>query len=431
MQKLQGIAVSPGIAIGEALVMDNEGFRIPRRFVARDAVDDELERLEKAIAAAAAEISGHRDAIAQELGEKYAAIFDAHLQMLQDARLRSELEDMIRAPPLLARVCRQPHPAALCPGLPAAGKRAPGRAGRRHLRHREAAACGTCWAAAAKASPISPRRCSCWPTTSRPAKRPISTATSSAASSPRSAGRAAIRRSSPRPWKSPPSSAPALPGRRLRRRAGDHRRRPGPGDPPARRRNAGPLSPRGRREPLGGRPAGGPPRSAGRRPPTACTSTCYGNIEFPYEVDHCVDRGADGIGLYRTEFLYLGSEIEPTEEVHYQAYSQVVAGDGRQAGHHPHLRPRRRQDAPLAPARGRTQPLPGPAQHPPGAAAPDDVPHAAAGDSAGQRAGQPAGHVPLDLHAAGTPPGQDGAGRRDGRPRRARHRRSIATCPWA
>ena len=44
MQKLQGIAVSPGVAIGEALVMDNEGFRIPRRFVARDAVVDELER---------------------------------------------------------------------------------------------------------------------------------------------------------------------------------------------------------------------------------------------------------------------------------------------------------------------------------------------------------------------------------------------------
>ena len=55
----------------------------------------------------------------------------------------------------------------------------------------------------------------------------------------------------------------------------------------------------------------------------------FGNIEFPYEVQHCVDRGADGIGLYRTEFLYLGSETEPTEEVHFQAYSQVVAGHGR------------------------------------------------------------------------------------------------------
>ncbi len=96
MQKLQGIAVSPGVAIGEALVMDNEGFRIPRRFVARDAVVNEIERLDKAIAAAAAEIGHHREMVAAELGEKYGAIFEAHLQMLQDASLRSQLEEMIR-----------------------------------------------------------------------------------------------------------------------------------------------------------------------------------------------------------------------------------------------------------------------------------------------------------------------------------------------
>jgi phosphotransferase system enzyme I (PtsI) len=54
----------------------------------------------------------------------------------------------------------------------------------------------------------------------------------------------------------------------------------------------------------------------------------FGNIEFPYEVDHCVDRGADGIGLYRTEFLYLGALIEPDEEVHFQAYSQVIRAMG-------------------------------------------------------------------------------------------------------
>ena len=84
MHKLQGIAVSPGVAIGEALVMDNEGFRIPRRFVTRDAVDDELDRLNKAMAAAGKEIAHHRDTVPEELGEKYGAIFEAHLQMLQD-----------------------------------------------------------------------------------------------------------------------------------------------------------------------------------------------------------------------------------------------------------------------------------------------------------------------------------------------------------
>jgi phosphotransferase system enzyme I (PtsI) len=50
----------------------------------------------------------------------------------------------------------------------------------------------------------------------------------------------------------------------------------------------------------------------------------YGNIEFPYEVEHCQDRGSDGVGLYRTEFLYLTTDREPTEEDHYNAYAQVV-----------------------------------------------------------------------------------------------------------
>lgn len=48
------------------------------------------------------------------------------------------------------------------------------------------------------------------------------------------------------------------------------------------------------------------------------------NIEFPHEAQMCLDKGAAGIGLYRTEFLYLRSEVEPTEEEHYQAYSAVV-----------------------------------------------------------------------------------------------------------
>ena len=49
------------------------------------------------------------------------------------------------------------------------------------------------------------------------------------------------------------------------------------------------------------------------------------NIEFPHEVASCIQRGAEGIGLYRTEFLYLGASEEPTEEDHFQAYSQVVS----------------------------------------------------------------------------------------------------------
>ena len=96
MLKLQGIAVSSGVTIGEALVLDSEGFRIPRRFVARSAVDTELQRLSNAIAESTAEIKKNRDAVRGELGEQYAAIFDAHLAMLHDQRLQEELTNAVR-----------------------------------------------------------------------------------------------------------------------------------------------------------------------------------------------------------------------------------------------------------------------------------------------------------------------------------------------
>lgn len=49
-----------------------------------------------------------------------------------------------------------------------------------------------------------------------------------------------------------------------------------------------------------------------------------GNIEFPEEASSCVARGAEGIGLYRTEFLYAGRSCDPTEEEHYRAYTRVL-----------------------------------------------------------------------------------------------------------
>lgn len=59
--------------------------------------------------------------------------------------------------------------------------------------------------------------------------------------------------------------------------------------------------------------------------------TLLGNIEFPHEARHCQERGAEGVGLYRTEFLYLGKTEDPTEEEHFEAYMQVIRelGPGR------------------------------------------------------------------------------------------------------
>ncbi len=49
-----------------------------------------------------------------------------------------------------------------------------------------------------------------------------------------------------------------------------------------------------------------------------------GNIEFPQEIPIIFKCGGEGVGLYRTEFLYLTRETEPTEEEHFAAYSECV-----------------------------------------------------------------------------------------------------------
>jgi phosphotransferase system enzyme I (PtsI) len=48
-----------------------------------------------------------------------------------------------------------------------------------------------------------------------------------------------------------------------------------------------------------------------------------GNIEFVEELESVLAHGAEGIGLYRTEFLFLDRQTPPTEEEHYRAYKQV------------------------------------------------------------------------------------------------------------
>lgn len=48
------------------------------------------------------------------------------------------------------------------------------------------------------------------------------------------------------------------------------------------------------------------------------------NIELPHEADEVMNLGADGIGLFRSEFLFMGRETLPDEEEQYEAYSYVL-----------------------------------------------------------------------------------------------------------
>jgi len=49
-----------------------------------------------------------------------------------------------------------------------------------------------------------------------------------------------------------------------------------------------------------------------------------GNIEFVEEMPSAITHGVEYIGLYRTEFIYINREELPTEEDHFNNYSQIV-----------------------------------------------------------------------------------------------------------
>lgn len=52
------------------------------------------------------------------------------------------------------------------------------------------------------------------------------------------------------------------------------------------------------------------------------------NIELPEEVESALAHGADGIGLYRSEFLFLEHGVEVSEDLQFGAYRSVLSGMG-------------------------------------------------------------------------------------------------------
>src|SRR5579871_1876012 len=97
MEIKRGIAVSPGVAIGPALVLDSEWFRIPQSVVPANQIAGECQRLRQALVQAAAETRANQDAVSAKLGPQYGAIFGAHALMLSDPTLLQEIEGLIRS----------------------------------------------------------------------------------------------------------------------------------------------------------------------------------------------------------------------------------------------------------------------------------------------------------------------------------------------
>lgn len=81
MLELQGIPVSPGIAIGPALVLDLDGYRIPKKIIAAETVEEEFSRLRKAVHSVAQQLEAQRRATSEVAGETTADIFSAQLKL--------------------------------------------------------------------------------------------------------------------------------------------------------------------------------------------------------------------------------------------------------------------------------------------------------------------------------------------------------------
>jgi phosphotransferase system enzyme I (PtsI) len=92
--RISGIAASPGIAIAKAHVMKVVEWHVERKTISN--IEEEIARFEQAMRDAETALLKQRDKTAAELGELKAEIFEAHLSILKDPELISNVKDQIR-----------------------------------------------------------------------------------------------------------------------------------------------------------------------------------------------------------------------------------------------------------------------------------------------------------------------------------------------
>jgi phosphotransferase system enzyme I (PtsI) len=93
---LRGVGVSPGIAIGPALVVASSLPDVPHRVIPRSQVGKEVRRLRAAVRDVQRHVSEIKERAAQRAGPDEARIFDAQILMLEDEDFVGAIEDLIR-----------------------------------------------------------------------------------------------------------------------------------------------------------------------------------------------------------------------------------------------------------------------------------------------------------------------------------------------
>ncbi len=89
--RFQGIGVSPGIARGKILVVRDDGDEVARHRIQSGDIPNEIARFETALIQTRAQILEMQERIAESIGAKDAGIFDAHLLVVEDRTLIDEV----------------------------------------------------------------------------------------------------------------------------------------------------------------------------------------------------------------------------------------------------------------------------------------------------------------------------------------------------
>ena len=93
---LNGIPASPGIVIGKAFLLDSEELTVPKRKIKAAQISDEIARFEEALTQTRADILKIQEKISREMDSRHAEIFSAHLLVLEDRMLIEEVISRIK-----------------------------------------------------------------------------------------------------------------------------------------------------------------------------------------------------------------------------------------------------------------------------------------------------------------------------------------------
>lgn len=93
---LYGIAASPGVSHGQVFRFLHQEVEVPTYAVQEGDQDAEIARFQDALSLTKAQITKIKDDVAKNLGEKEAAIFDAHLMVLEDKAVIDDVVSEVR-----------------------------------------------------------------------------------------------------------------------------------------------------------------------------------------------------------------------------------------------------------------------------------------------------------------------------------------------